>query len=162
GLVAFSRGDTDAAGRHCEQSISLAREVGEEGVAVWALINWGWARFVAGDVPGSEEKMRDALGTSRAIGNMSTAAQALLGLQFGALLRGDVADQRARLTEALAAMGDGGAVEPSDWLAACSTLALVEGRSRAALRLLGAAEALVRQRGTRRPPAAVAVTADRV
>jgi predicted ATPase/DNA-binding CsgD family transcriptional regulator len=161
GLVAFSRGDADVAGWHCQQSISLAREVGEEGVAVWALVNWGWARFAAGDGPGGEEKMRDALHASRAIGNMSTTAQALLGLQFGAVLRGDVAAQRARLTDALAAMRDGGAVEPSDWLAACGTLALVEGRSGAALRLLGAAEAFVRQRGTQRPPVAVAATADR-
>ena len=161
GLVAFSRGDADSAERHCQQSISLAREAGDEALAVWGLINWGWARFVTGDLSGGKQKLCDALSASRAIGNASTTAQALLGLQFGAFLSGDVAAQRAHLTSTLAAMREGGAVEQSDWLGGCSTLALVEGRSRTALRLLGAAEALSRQHGTQHPEAAAAATTNR-
>jgi DNA-binding CsgD family transcriptional regulator/tetratricopeptide (TPR) repeat protein len=160
GLVAFSRGDADAAEEHCRESIVLARSVGDQALPVWALISWGWARFSAGDLPGGDEKLRQALEANRLLGNPSATAQALLGLQFGALLAGDVAAQRAHLTGVLGAMRDGAALEQSDWLGCYSTLAAVEGRSHAALRLLAGAEAFNRRRGSRAPEATLMVTAE--
>jgi predicted ATPase/DNA-binding CsgD family transcriptional regulator len=160
GLIAFSRGDVEAVERHCPEGIALARSVGDEAIALAALVVWGWARFAAGDLPSGEEKLREALSANRGLGNPTITAQAHLGLQFGALVGGDAPAQRTHLTAALTAMEAGGTIEPSDWLGCCSTLALAEGRSRAALRLHGAAAASNRQRGTEHPNGALAVTAE--
>jgi DNA-binding CsgD family transcriptional regulator len=160
GLIAFSRGDVEGVEQHCPEAITLARSVGDEAIALGALVVWGWARFAVGDLPGGEQKLREAQAANRSLGNPTVTAQALLGLQFGALVGGDTVAQRAHLTDALAAMEAGGTIEQSDWLGCCSTLALAEGRSRAALRLHGAAAASNRRRGTEHPNGALAATTE--
>lgn len=146
-IVAFSEGDAAAAMRLSQESLDLASG-GGEAVRFMALLISGWAHYTHGDVPGGDEQVRAALAVNRATGNPTATAHALMALQHGAFLAGDVVALRAHLVGALAAMEEGGLIEPPDWLGSCVGLAVGEGRYRSAARVAGGCEALRIRRGS--------------
>ena len=151
GMVEFADGAFDLAVEHCHESIAVARSAGDEIVAIWAHVPLGWTLYLQGDVPAGIEILGEALAANRSIGNASVTAHACLGLAFGAMLGGDAKAHRAHLVDAMAAMDEGGAVETSEWLGSAISLARSEGRSWAAERLVGGAEAFGRRRGSEFP-----------
>jgi DNA-binding CsgD family transcriptional regulator len=156
GIVAFSDGDPDRALVHGGRSLAVARAAGNDVVAIWARLTLGWAHHMRGEKADGDRMLQEMLACNRPYGSPSVRAQAHSALQFGAFLAGDVAAQREHLVEVLAAMEDGGAVEPSDWLGLAIGLARSEGRARSAALLTGGARAFGQRRGSVTPDTVVA------
>jgi predicted ATPase/DNA-binding CsgD family transcriptional regulator len=148
--VAASEGDADTAMGACREAISLARRIDDGAVRFWALIYLGWAHYIAGEVGDGDREVRAALEVDHLIDPAMATRTVHFGLQFGAFLAGDPAAQRAHLRAALGTMTQG-VQEQVDWLAACATLAAVEGRPHTAMRLLGGANARTVRRGSQYP-----------
>lgn len=147
-LVSMTEGDTAAAIELCEQSIAACRAHQDDAGVVWGLIFLGLTRYVADEVAAGSRHIHDALAANGSVGSTAAIAAGQLYLSWAAGQSGDIAGQRAHLVAAFAAMRRlGGAVEP-DWLYAGAALAVGEGRTHAALRLAGAAEAVSRRTGS--------------
>jgi predicted ATPase/DNA-binding CsgD family transcriptional regulator len=149
GLVETFDGDTDAAADLAAQGVALSRAHDDQRELTQALVAAAWAAYLGGDAATGDDHMRDALTTSREHGFEAGTALALQGLTYGAQLRGDVAAARRHLVDHVAVVRRTGMDRGElSWIWAGAVLAADEGRYETALRLLGAAEAQSRRRGT--------------
>lgn len=147
-LVSMTEGDTATAIGLCEQSIAACRAHGDDIGLVWGLIFLGLTHYVARDLASGSRDIDEALAVNRRVGSARATAAGHLYLSWAASESGDIAAERAHVVDAFAAIRQlGGVVEP-DWLYAGAALAAGEGRSHAALRLAGAADALSRRTGS--------------
>ncbi|MGZ0153298.1 BTAD domain-containing putative transcriptional regulator [Kribbella sp. WER1] len=147
-LVTASSGNTQRAAELCEQSIAMFTQAGDERGRGWALTVLGLTLFENDRWAEGEAHYRTALDISQAGGGAAMNVTARLGIAFSAAVAGDVDAHRQQL----AAVADqisaaDGLIEDPEWLWASMSLAANEGRTRAALRLAGAATALSRQGG---------------
>jgi DNA-binding CsgD family transcriptional regulator len=153
-LVSMTEGDVAAAAELCVQAIDLLRAHGDDHAydVVWTLFHLGLTRLAVNDPAGASEHMGEALAVNRGVGSLVATAHCELYLSRAAAKAGDVAATRSHLEASLAAMDEmGGVIAGPDWLWAGAGLAISEGRTRAALRLAGAAEALSHRSGLHVP-----------
>ncbi|WP_194240267.1 tetratricopeptide repeat protein [Amycolatopsis sp. YIM 10] len=150
-LTECAAGDTATAADLCEQSLRLLAGQGDDTGSGWTLTVLALVKFADGDWAGAERCARQALDASRDQRSVALAATAHLGVAYAAANTGDTATYRGQLTAVLVDLRDAlPVVDDPDWLWAASGLAANEGRTRAALRLAGAARA-VHDRGSRMP-----------
>ncbi|GAA1564463.1 MULTISPECIES: BTAD domain-containing putative transcriptional regulator [Kribbella] len=147
-LVTASSGDTHRAAELCEQSIAMFTRAGDERGRGWALTVLGLTLFENDRWAEGEAHYRAALAISLAGGGAAMNVTARLGIAFSAAVAGDVDAHRRQIVAVVDQISAaGGLIEDPEWLWASMSLAANEGRTRAALRLAGAATALSRQGG---------------
>ncbi|RZT12011.1 putative ATPase [Kribbella sp. VKM Ac-2569] len=147
-LATASSGDTGRAVELCEQSIGMFTRSGDERGRGWALTVLGLTLFENGRWAEGETHYREALEVSLAGGGAAMNVNARLGIAFSAAVAGDVDAHRHQLDAVVDQIrAASGLIEDPDWLWASMSLAANEGRTRAALRLAGAATALSRRGG---------------
>jgi predicted ATPase/DNA-binding CsgD family transcriptional regulator len=143
--VHMTEGDLAAATSLSEESIRTFRAHGDERGLVWALQVLGLTKFLAGDFVAGRECIEESLSISAGSGSLDATANGELYLSYVANQLGDVRNERDHVEAALAAMAQmGGVVKEPEWLWASAALALSEGRTRSAVRLAGAAQAMSR------------------
>jgi DNA-binding CsgD family transcriptional regulator len=148
-LVAVFDGDLETAVELGERSVAQCRAHGDRRGLALGQIAVGWARYLRGDVAEGNDRMGDALSISRELEFGPGAVFGLQGLTSGALLAGDTATARRHLVDQLAAIRETGTARSElGWQWSGAVLAADEGRFAAALRLMGAAEAHGRTRGS--------------
>jgi predicted ATPase/DNA-binding CsgD family transcriptional regulator len=151
-LVTASEGTPSRALPQFDDVMSTFRRHGDHRYLGWTLILSGWARYAIGDLDGGDEHMRTALAAPPRAADPQIAVFAHSGLSYSAGLAGNHRDQRSQLAAIRDAYDEAGdhavdiAAEP-DWLWSAVRLAANEGRTRAALRLAGAAHDLARRGG---------------
>lgn len=147
-LATASGGDTGLAAELCEQSIAMFRRSGNERGRGWALTVLGLTLFENGCWAEGETHYREALEVSLNGGGAAMNVSARLGIAFSAAVAGDVGVHRQQLVAVVDQIrAASGLIEDPEWLWAAMSLAANEGRTRAALRLAGAAIALSRRGG---------------
>ena len=148
-LATASGGDTGLAAELCEQSIAMFRRSGNERGRGWALTVLGLTLFENGCWAEGETHYREALEVSLDRGGGAAMnVTARLGIAFSAAMAGDVGVHRQQLVAVVDQIrAASGLIEDPEWLWAAMSLAANEGRTRAALRLAGAAIALSRRGG---------------
>jgi predicted ATPase/DNA-binding CsgD family transcriptional regulator len=148
-LVAVAEGDLEEARRRCEESVSLFRRHDDRYGLSLALAFLGLTLQLAGDSLGAAPHVREAQEMSRASGGTTSSLYCLGSMAFGAVAAGDMASLRAHTAELVELLRPlGGKYEDPGWLWWTGVaLASGEGRYHSALRLAGAAEAIVRREG---------------
>ncbi|HET6739283.1 MAG TPA: BTAD domain-containing putative transcriptional regulator [Kribbella sp.] len=147
-LVTASSGDPQRAAELCEQSIAMFLRAGDERGLGWALTVLGLTLFENSCWEEGEAHYRAALEISLAGGGAAMNVTARLGLAFAAAVTGDVEAHRQQLVGVVRQISAAaGLIEDPEWLWAGMSLAANEGRTRAALKLAGAAIALGHQGG---------------
>ncbi|MFG1911221.1 BTAD domain-containing putative transcriptional regulator [Kribbella sp. NPDC048928] len=147
-LVTASSGEPHRAAELCEQSIAMFLRAGDERGLGWALTVLGLTLFEDSRWEEGESHYRAALEISLTGGGAAMNVTARLGIAFAAAVAGDVATHRQQLGGVVGQISAAaGLIEDPEWLWAGMSLAANEGRTRAALRLAGAATALGRQGG---------------
>ena len=101
GALSFFKGRFAQAKARLEESLVLARRVGDEGTTSWALLYLGWMGTDARD-PAARAPLEEALALGRARSDIQILARALNILSYDASWRGDAAEGLARAEEVLA------------------------------------------------------------
>jgi predicted ATPase/DNA-binding CsgD family transcriptional regulator len=115
--TALWQGDYEVAARLGEESLAVARELGQEELASWTLSVLGSAYTYLGDDDRGLASLEEMLTLAR---DSEQRVDALVSLGELLLLRGDLAGARCRLEEGLAA----GTGPDSRWILATGTLFL--------------------------------------
>ena len=100
GLLAIARRDYGAARSRLEESVALAREVGDTGVEVRALVHFGQLPFTQGDYAAAREAAEASLALAERLGHSWAIGHSLLWLGDVALDEGKYAEARSYLERA--------------------------------------------------------------
>ena len=148
-MVAGIQDHSEEADRLYAQSTSLLRRHGDQRALCLTLSFRAAMLQAAGETERAEPYMREALELNRASSDIVTSLYCRGALSNGAMAAGDMAGLRAHITEVACLLRRVGVREEDAgwvwWNAAA--LASGEGRYASALRLAGAAEAIVRRGG---------------
>jgi DNA-binding CsgD family transcriptional regulator len=152
GIAAANLGDSERAVQYWEQSLTLAREVGDDVNAARSLANISARTFGPQNLDRRQAMNEEALALARAAGHPATIHLCLTGLVTIAFDRGAYRQAALGLQETLAISASSGwqwqlAVQ----LAAIARLAWVTGQAECALHLLGAHDALRERTGMPAP-----------
>jgi tetratricopeptide (TPR) repeat protein len=102
GMLSWARGAWEASRNYHEQSVALAREVGDEQNAANSLNGIGLVAYKLGDYDRARAYCQEALVAARAAGDLLGSANILNNLGIFAYERGDYPPAQAHLAEALA------------------------------------------------------------
>jgi ATP/maltotriose-dependent transcriptional regulator MalT len=100
----YTHGDLDSAGAMLLRSLALARDVGDQVIAVWADILLGHVDHAARKFDSAHERYARSLTAFRSNGVPWGVGNALSGLAGVAVASGDIAEAERLLTEAAAVL----------------------------------------------------------
>jgi predicted ATPase/class 3 adenylate cyclase len=109
GVLAESQGDFRRAGELHEESLRIAREIGDSREITWALANLGSIAIGQGDLDRAQDVLEEALATARQMGDKHYVATSLIDLGNLAHVRSDIKAAAELYQEGLALfreMGD--------------------------------------------------------
>jgi DNA-binding winged helix-turn-helix (wHTH) protein/tetratricopeptide (TPR) repeat protein len=95
-------GDHDGAQRMYQTALSIQRDIGNQGGALWDLNGLAGERWAKDDLAGAREKYEEALRTAQQIKSRPDAADARANIGFTWLTEGDLAQARKTYDHALA------------------------------------------------------------
>jgi predicted ATPase/predicted Ser/Thr protein kinase len=151
GWLLTARGEPGRGKALSDESLALARELGEPRTTSLALVNLGDAAFAEGDYSTASDVYAEALEVRRALGDVRTVADALLKAGRAQALAGDRERAVASLEEGLQlARGLGDGWTTSVALASLAFVALLEDDAETAAPLLGEALDWAGRRGDKR------------
>lgn len=102
GFLAESQGDFRRAGDLHEESLRIAREIGDTQEMTWALANLGSIALGQGDLDRAQEALEEALQAARQLGDKHYIATSLIDLGRFAHVRSDLKAAAERYQEGLA------------------------------------------------------------
>jgi predicted ATPase/DNA-binding XRE family transcriptional regulator len=136
------------AGRVREEAVAVARSLGDKSVLSQALFGLATDHLLEGNLTGAAPVAEEALAEARAIGSVTHVFLSLMVLVMTACLQGDLAKAKAYCLQALAFARETGSRQ---WLLLVllgfGLVACFDGQPLRGVRLLAAAETLLRQRG---------------
>jgi predicted ATPase/DNA-binding SARP family transcriptional activator len=150
GLIALGQGDYSAAERVFAESLKLFRQLGNKFGLNFALNDLGEAARLRGDYARAGEHYAEALALSRALGFRWGVGWLTHNLGYVAIRGGDTARGVALFAESLGQFRD---LASQDGIASCLAGIAVAAPPEMAVRLLGAAEALLESMGAVLEPA---------
>jgi tetratricopeptide (TPR) repeat protein len=108
GLLTSQSGEYPAARARLEESLAIAREVGDNGVQIKGLVHLGLMSHLKGDRGAAKALFEESLAIGERAGDAWAVGQALYWLGYAALAEGAYADARARLERALTVRREAG------------------------------------------------------
>jgi ATP/maltotriose-dependent transcriptional regulator MalT len=149
GMLAVAEGDVEEARQQFEIGLSFSRSMGHTYHIAWAYRDLASLAHLEGDADQARSLYEESLGLFRYIGDRTSVAMVLRESGSAELAFGDYPAARQRLQEAVVAYQRlGSARGVGAVLADLAALAACEGRFARALRLAGAAGALLQASGT--------------
>lgn len=145
GILARERADYAAAHSLCEESLVYSRELGERGMIAWALENLGCVAMLEGEYERAEALFKESMTLRQQTGEKMGLATLLMSRGFLSWYQSDYLSARSWLRQSLVLLEALGFAP--FLIAPCITgfaaLDAVEGDSDNAIRLLGAAQAML-------------------
>jgi predicted ATPase/transcriptional regulator with XRE-family HTH domain len=141
--VAMAHGDRAAAGRLCEEALTIMVRLNDRHGMAWSRMFLGWAALETGDPARAEQRFREAEELHRVLGNPGGLVYDLGGLAVVRIRTRDLGAARALVAEMvdLVRRLEGMPEEPG-WVWTCLVLASAERRNRSVMRLAGAIQAI--------------------
>jgi tetratricopeptide (TPR) repeat protein len=148
GGLAVYQGDFASAAVRLEESLALARELGDQRSTAHALVFLGWAAFEQGDLAGATARLEESLVLSQELGDSWCIRTALVRLGITAWFQGDLASAMARLEEGLSLSREIGELNHTAWcLSFLGGVALSQGDATRATQLIEESLSLFQRQG---------------
>ncbi len=153
GSVAREQGQFALAQTRIEKSCELLKTIGDKQMIVWALSNLGRLAYCEGNYASACTYLQDSLAMARELGDKFYIAHVLAHLGDAVRRLGDDVAARALYAECLRLSHiNGNKLVQAQALEGCAGLALENGQSQSAARMLGAAQATRDVIGSPTPP----------